>query len=114
LIYQLDGIKDLENLPNVDTAIYNVLLELTSALTFEYSDISGGYVLYATPGTTAEELKAIFDYSAHTIEYVNRTLKAEPPICSAFYILQNDYVVTIVMSINDTPKEITDNFEEGY
>ena len=114
MIYKLHGIEDLEKLPNVDKATYDVLKELTSVLTFEYSDTSGGYVLYATPGTTAEELKSVFDYSAHTLEYVNRTLKAEPPICSAFYILQNDYVVTIVMSINDTPKEITDNFEEGY
>jgi protein TonB len=45
---------------------------------------------------------------------IEQTFQEEPPICSAFYILQNDYVVTIVMSINDTPKEITDNFEEGY
>ena len=120
MVYKLGNVTDLESLPAMDKITYGVLWEFTSVLTNEYGadrDINnddGGVVLYATPGTSPEEVKNYFDYDKYTLEYVNRTLKAEPPICSAFYILQNDYVVTIVMSINDTPKEITDNFEEGY
>lgn len=120
MVYKLGNLKDLESLPPMDKITYGVLWEFTSVLTNEYGenrDIdndAGGFVLYATPGTSPEEIKAVFDFSAHTIEYVNRTLQAEPPICSALYILNNDFAVVIVMSISDAPKEITDNFEEGY
>lgn len=119
MVYKLGNVTDLESLPAMDKITYGVLWEFTNVLTNEYGadrDVDnddGGYVLYATPGTKAEEVKAMFDYSA-TIEYVNRTLQAEPPICSALYLLNNDYAVVIVMSIADAPKEITDNFEEGY
>ena len=74
----------------------------------------GGYVLYAVPGTKAEEIKARFDYTAHLMEYVNRTLDAEPAICTALWLLNNEFAVVLVMSIADAPKEITDEFEEGY
>ncbi len=120
MVYKLGNVADLESLPTLDKVTYGVLWEFTSVLTNEYGadrDVDnddGGYVLYATPGTDTEEVKAMFDYSAHTIEYVNRTLQAEPPICSALYLLNNEYAVVIVMSISDAPKEIADNFEEGY
>ena len=120
MVYKLGNLKDLESLPPMDEVTYSTLFEFTSVLTNEYGadrDINnddGGYVLYATPGTDAEEVKVMFDYSAHTIEYVNRTLQADPPICSALFLLNNDYAVVIVMSIADASKEITDNFEEGY
>ena len=120
MVYKLGNVTDLESLPPMDEVTYGTLFEFTSVLTNEYGadrnidQDDGGFVLYATPGTDAEEVKAMFDYSAHTIEYVNRTLQAEPPICSALYILNNDFTVVIVMSISDSPKEITDNFEEGY
>ena len=120
MVYKLGNLKDLELLPVMDKITYGVLWEFTSVLTNEYGadrDIDnddGGYVLYATPGTNPKEVKAIFDYTVHTIEYVNRTLQAEPPICSALFLIGNDFAVVIVMSIADAPKEITDNFEEGY
>lgn len=120
MVYKFGNVKDLETLPPIDSETYGVLFEFTSVLTSEYGeerDIDnddGGYVLYAVPGTEAEEIKAIFDYTSHTIEYVNRTLQAEPPLCSALYLLHNEFAVVIVMSIADAPKEITDNFEEGY
>jgi hypothetical protein len=48
------------------------------------------------------------------MEYVNRTLESQPPICTALYLLNNEFAVVLVMSIADAPKEITDEFEEGY
>ena len=120
MVYKLGNLKDLESLPPMDKVTYSTLFEFTSVLTNEYGadrnidQDDGGFVLYATPGTKAEEVKAMFDYSAHTIEYVNRTLQAEPPICSALYLIGNNFGVVIVMSINDAPKAISDNFEEGY
>ena len=83
-------------------------LKKVKAMGFEGGEMAGWH------GYTAKEVKAMFDYSAHTIEYVNRTLQADPPICSALFLLNNDYAVVIVMSIADASKEITDNFEEGY
>ena len=120
MVYKLGHVADLERLTIADEVTRNNLVELLQILDSEYGDDrnidedDGGYVLYVTPGTNPEEIKAFFDYSAHEIEYVNRFLKAQPPICTAFYILNNEFVVTIVMSITDAPNEITDNFEEGY
>lgn len=120
MVYKLANVSDLDKLPSLDPRTHANLYELTSILSSEYGTNrnvdtdDGGYVLYTTPGTAAQELKQWFDYSAHPIEYVNRDLKAEPPLCSAFYILNNEYVVTIVMSISDAPTEIAQAFEEGY
>ena len=120
MVYKLGHVADLERLTIADEVTRNNLVELLQILDSEYGDDrdiendDGGFVLYATPGTKPEEIKAFFDYSTHEIEYVNRFLKAQPPICTAFYILNNEFVVTIVMSIADAPNEITDNFEERY
>ena len=120
MVHKLGHVADLERLTIADEVTRNNLVELLQILDNEYGEDrnidndDGGYVLYATPGTNPEEIKVFFDYSAHEIEYVNRFLKAQPPICTAFYILNNEFVVTIVMSIADAPKEITYNFEEGF
>ena len=116
MIYKLGNISDLSMLPPTDHITWHNLYELTSVLTNEYgydrnidSD-DGGYVLYAPPGSNVEEIKAFFDYSKHTVEYVNR----HDGICCAFYILGNEFAVTIVLSIADAPSEITEAFEEGF
>lgn len=62
----------------------------------------GGYILYALPGTTAEEIKAYFDYTQNEIDIVDSNGK----FCSALYILGDDYGVVIVMSTEDAPEEI--------
>ena len=120
MVYKLANTSDLETLSLDDTVTRDVLLEFTSVLTSEYGadrnvdTDDGGYVLYAAPGTTPEELKQWFDYSTHTIEYVNREFRASPPLCCAMFLLNNDFSVVIVMSIEDAPVEIVDNFEAGY
>ena len=120
MVYKLANISDLNSLPPIDQRTWDMLYEFTSVLTHEYGaerDIhtdDGGYVLYAPSGTPCEEIKAYFDYTAHTIEYANRDLTASPPQCAAMFILSNEYAVVIVMSIDDAPAEITDAFEDGY
>ena len=120
MIYKLGNVTDLESLPMLDPRTYANLYELTSILSSEYGDQrdidhdDGGYVLFVPPGTDPEEVKAVFDYSAHPVEYVNRTFRAEPPICTAFFLLNNEFTVTIVMSITDAPAEIAEAFEEGF
>jgi hypothetical protein len=116
MVYKLGNTSDLASLPSTDPVTLQNLYELTSVLTNEYGDDrnidtdDGGFVLYAPPGTPAKEVKASFDYTKHPLEYVNRS----GPICCAFYLLNNEFAVTIVMSITDAPIEITDAFEEGY
>lgn len=120
MVYKLGNLKDLESLPAMDKITYGVLWEFTSVLTNEYGedrDIDnddGGFVLYATPGTSPEEVKNYFNYDKYTLEYVNRTLQADPPICSALYLLNNDYAIVLVFSLDDCPHQISECFEEGY
>ena len=120
MVYKLANISDLDNLPYLHPRIRTTLFEHTKVLTYEYGanrnvdTDDGGYVLYATPGTDPQEIKAWFDYSNSCIEYVNRDLHADPPICSAIYILNNDHVVIIVMSIADAPPEITNAIDPNY
>ena len=116
MIYKLGNVSDLERLPYADPVTMRNLYELTSVLTNEYGadrnvdNDDGGFVLYAMPGTSAEDIKDCFDYTKHTVEYANR----DHDICCAFYIINNEFTVVIVMSISDAPSEITDAFEEGY
>lgn len=120
MVYKLANVDDLKAVPIADQRTYDMLYEFTSVLTNEYGagrnvdTDDGGYVLYATPGTPGEEVKAWFDYTVHPVEYVNRDLKASQPLCAAMYILSNEFVVVIIMSISDAPREITDSFEIGY
>lgn len=92
MVYKLGHVADLERLTITDDVTRNNLVELLQILDSEYGDDrnidedDGGYVLYVPHGTNPEEIKAFFDYSAHEIEYVNRFLKAQPPICTAFYV----------------------------
>ena len=120
MVHKLAHVRDLESFAIPDPVTKKNLLEFLQTLDSEYGDSrnveedDGGYVLYCDPGTRPEELKALFDYSERTVEYVNRDLNASPPICNAMYLLNNEYAVVIVMSISDAPEEITEAFEEGY
>lgn len=116
MVYKIGNIADLTKLPSLTEVEYRNLYEWVSNLDLHYgSDRNvdtddGGYVLFATPGTKAEEIKVYFDYSNNTLEYVN----TDCGLCSALYLLNNDYSVVIVMRIADAPTEITTAFEEGY
>jgi len=116
MVYKLGNISDMAMLPSVDDNTYRNIYEFVSVLEHEYGcdrnidTDDGGYVLYATPGTTAEEIKVYFDYSANTIEWVNTS----GDILCALYLLNNDYSVTIIMSRSDAPDEITKAIVEGY
>jgi len=120
MVYKLGNASDLKGLPPIDAKTWDILHEYTSVLSNEYGEgrnvdeDDGGYVLYATPGTAAEEIKEYFDYSAVEVEYVNRYPWTSPPICGAMYILHNEYALVIVMSISEVPSEISKAFEEGY
>lgn len=112
MVYKLGTTADLAQLPPMDQRTHRLLSILARVLTSEYGadrdvDASdGGYVLYAAPGTQPEEIKAYFDYSAACVESVECVPDTTPPICVATYILNNEYVVIIIMSTADAPPEI--------
>ena len=116
MVYKLGNDKDMDTLPPLDGKTEEIIYVYTSTLTYQYGEErnidedDGGYVLYATPGTDREELKACFDYTKHTPEYVDRY----GSICVAMYITHNEYAVVIITSIADAPEEITKEFVEGY
>ena len=72
------------------------------------NESDGGFILYAEPGTNTNELKAFFDISKHTVEYVN----TYGSLCEGYYLLNNDFAVVIVMSIDDTPMEIRNEIDK--
>ena len=113
MVYKIGCLADLEALPLISDVALELLCHHASVLSHEYGEnrnidnSDGGYILYAVPGTDAEELKAFFDVSKHTPEYVNRYGN----LCEAVYCQTNDYVVEIIMSIADAPTEILNEID---
>ena len=108
MVYKIGNISDLESIVITDENAYALLSQYARLLSYEYGENrnidtdDGGVVLYATPGTNSEEIKAYFDYSKHTMESADRF----GSLVVAMYILHNEYVVLIVMSEADAPAEI--------
>lgn len=110
MVYKIGNACDLNHVPVPDSHTFELLFHFASVLTNEYGadrnidEDDGGFVLYATQGTNAEDIKASFDYSKHTAEYSDRY----DDICATMYILHNEFAVVLVMSLADAPKDILD------
>ena len=113
MVYKIGNLADLETLPLISDVALELLYHHASVLTHEYGenrnvdDSDGGYILYAVPGTSAEEVKVFFDFSKHSPEHVDRYGK----LCEAIYLLNNDYAVVIIMSVADAPIEILNEID---
>ena len=113
MVYKIVNNKDLQSLPAIPESARKVLQHYVGILNEEYGEnrnpnFEGGYVVYATPHSTADEIKAIFDFTQSAIEYVSIT----DDICSAIYIVSSDFGVVIVMHTSDATKEIKDMLGE--
>ena len=108
MVYKIGNISDLENIPITDGKTFELLYHYAKVLTHEYGQKrnvdtdDGGYILYCPKETNAEEIKAYFDYTKHTVESVDRF----GSLISAMYILHNEFVITIIMSADDAPIEL--------
>ena len=108
MLYKIGTVAEVERIPFENAVEKETVYRYASILTEEYGadrDVDanlGGYILYATDGTDAEEIKAMFDYSVALPEYVDICEK----ICVAVYVISDDYGVVIVMSIADATDEI--------
>ena len=107
MIYKIGNLSDLASLPLIDDTALELLCHHARVLETEYGNdcgenSDGGYVLFAPSGADSQELKAYFDFSAHTPECVN----TYGTLCEAIYLLSNDFAVVIIMSIDDAPTGI--------
>ena len=117
MVYKLGTPADMAGLSAVPAPVHHALLTELSILEREYGaernidTDDGGFMLYCTPGTTAEEVKPFFDPTDHILEWAAR-IASDPPYCSALYLLGNDYAVEIFMAVADTPAEVQAEMEE--
>ena len=108
MIYKIGSVADMSKIAFEDTDAEQLVYHYASILTYEYGadrnidTDNGGYILYATSGTTIEEIKTFFDYTEYEVELTTQ----QGGVCSALYILSSDYGVVMVMSLADAPPEI--------
>ena len=107
MVYRICNIKDIDGLPPMDEQAKDLISYYAKALSLHYGEdrdieSDGGYILYAPTDATNEEIKTYFDYTCHTPECVD----LYGQICSYMFLLNNDYVVTILTRVERTPVEI--------
>ena len=113
MVYKIGNIADLEELPQLEDTALELLYHYARVLTVEYGENrnieegDGGFVLYATSRTSAEDIKPFFDFSKTVAESVDRFGE----LYAATYILHNEYAVTIIGSMKDIPTELADMLE---
>ena len=122
MIHKIGNVKDIDKLTNLSDNEKSVIHKFANILTSMYGsdrDIDndyGGYILFATKGTTNEEIKAVFDYEANLVEY---TELHEDNICAAIYITSTEFGVVLIMHLDDAPDVIRNNirkqsYKEGH
>lgn len=104
MVYKIENFSDLASLPLIDDTALELLYHHAK---FLEQDSDGGYILYATSGTSLEELNTLFDISAHTPEWVNRY----GDLCEAVYLITNERVVVVIMSISDAPSTLINEID---
>ena len=113
MVYKIGNMSDLSTLPLINDTALELLCHHASVLSHEYGESrnieedDGGYILFASSGTNAAELKAFFDVSVHTPEHVDRYGN----LCEAVYLLNNDYAIVIIMSVADAPIELLNEID---
>lgn len=114
MIYKIGNIADMKKLPEMNNDVFLVIHSYASVLTKVYGadrDIDlddGGYILCVERYSNKSELKEYFDYTQHTIEYFDFL---DDNYVSVTYLLNNEFAVTLVMAIDDLPKEIEKELE---
>ena len=112
MVYKIGNLADLETLPLISDVALELLYHHAKIIETEYGknrdeSSDGGYVLYATSGTSIEELNTLFDISAHTPEWVNRY----GDLCEAVYLITNETVVVVIMDISTAPSTLLNQIE---
>ena len=112
MVHKICNIKDIEALPSMDEQMKDLIYHYVKVLSTEYGedrniDGDGGFVLYVPSQADQAEIKACFDYTRYTPEYVD----LYGHICSSMYLLDNDYCVTVLTMLENTPNEILNELD---
>ena len=112
MVYKLATTADLKHLPTMGKCLRDTITRHVNTLVKEYGadrnveEDDGGFVLYASPGTSQEEIKQVFDFSNSIAEYIDFVDAPEESFCVALFLLNNEYSVTIITALADTPQAI--------
>jgi hypothetical protein len=115
MIYKIGNVKDIDKISDISNDEKAVIHKFANILTSMYGsdrDIDndyGGYILFATKGTTNEEIKAVFDYEANLVEY---TELHEGNICAAIYITSTEFGVVLIIHLDDAPDVIRNSIQK--
>lgn len=107
MIHKLAHMSDITGLelsPKLEAVIKDYL-DTYDTLYGEDRDVEnddGGYILYCDKGTSPMDVRMQFDYTEETCEYTQRIEGTE--YMQALFILNNEYVVFIIMTEADMPK----------
>jgi len=108
MVYKLGKVEDMNKLPIIESTIHEYIKYLLLVLDTEYGidrDIDsndGGYVVFVTGNTSDDEIIEVFDYTKHTVEYV----EVGEAYSTAVYLLNNEYTVMLIMPTNELPDEL--------
>jgi len=108
MVYKLGRVEDIKMLPQLEPSLRDYIKYLLLVFDSEYGtdrDIEssdGGYVVFATEDTTMHEVKEVFDYAKHTVEYV----EIGERYSTAVYLLNNEYTVMLIMPTEQLPDEL--------
>ena len=108
MVYKLGKVEDMNKLPIIESTIHEYIKYLLLVLDSEYGidrDIDsndGGYVVFVTENTSDDEIIEVFDYTKHTVEYV----EVGEAYSTAVYLLNNEYTVMLIMPTNELPDEL--------
>ena len=112
MVFKLGTVEDMKMLPQLESNLHDYIKYLLLVLDTEYGtdrdiDISdGGYVVFVTANTSDDEITEVFDYTKHTVEYV----EVGEPYSTAVYLLNNEYTIMLIMPTEELPEELR-NFE---
>ena len=104
MVYKIGTVSEIASIPIKEDKAKEWIYHFTQILESEYGaerdiDSVGGYVLYVTQGSSAKEIKDIFDYTECLIELSDIV----DGVCYAMYLLGDDFGVVIVASIDAMP-----------
>ena len=104
MVYKIGNVSEIANIPIKEDKAKEWIYHFTQILEGEYGaerdiDSVGGYVIYVPQGSSAKEIKDIFDYTECLIELSDIV----DGVCYAMYLLGDDFGVVIVASIDAMP-----------
>ena len=117
MVYKLGNVADMSKLPSIDEKIRKVILDNLNILEENYgkdrdiNEDNGGYILYAEPKTTVNEVLSYFDYEEYLPEHVLQ-IDSTPSYCKSLYLTSDEFGIIILTAMDDTPEDVLEEIIE--